>query len=219
MEFGGAPGPGAYAQALAGAKLCARDLGARFRRAHRRTACGEVIFKRHDDLHAQGVRRRLTALTSSTLGIGMLVCGVYLIAAMAQLCVGWWLDRRSPQVGVRAGGRPAGAAAPARGDHGQLLHARPAVSMMFFVFGQIPINDAMIARYAAEEWRARAYAVRYVVSSARARSPCRSSPGSTRQAATSGAVLPAGDDRLPYVRRGAAVPVRAGKDRAKEAAA
>jgi len=36
--------------------------------------------------------------------------------------------------------------------------------MMFFVFGQIPINDAMIAKYTAEEWRARAYAVRYVVS-------------------------------------------------------
>jgi hypothetical protein len=39
-----------------------------------------------------------------------------------------------------------------------------AAAMMFFVFGQIPINDAMIARYTAEEWRARAYAVRYVVS-------------------------------------------------------
>jgi hypothetical protein len=39
-----------------------------------------------------------------------------------------------------------------------------AVVMMFFVFGQIPINDAMIARYTAEAWRARAYAVRYVVS-------------------------------------------------------
>jgi hypothetical protein len=39
-----------------------------------------------------------------------------------------------------------------------------AVAMMFFVFGQIPINDAMIAKYTAEEWRARAYAVRYVVS-------------------------------------------------------
>jgi len=38
------------------------------------------------------------------------------------------------------------------------------VAMMFFVFGQIPINDAMIARYTAEAWRARAYAVRYVVS-------------------------------------------------------
>jgi hypothetical protein len=39
-----------------------------------------------------------------------------------------------------------------------------AVAMMFFVFGQIPINDAMIARYTAEEWRARAYGVRYVMS-------------------------------------------------------
>ena len=39
-----------------------------------------------------------------------------------------------------------------------------AVAMMFFVFGQIPINDAMIARYTADEWRARAYSVRYVVS-------------------------------------------------------
>src|SRR3989442_13445964 len=36
--------------------------------------------------------------------------------------------------------------------------------MMFFVFVQIPINDAMIARYTAEEWRARAYAGSYVVS-------------------------------------------------------
>jgi formate hydrogenlyase subunit 3/multisubunit Na+/H+ antiporter MnhD subunit len=39
-----------------------------------------------------------------------------------------------------------------------------AVAMMFFVFGQIPINDAMVAKYTAEEWRARAYGVRYVVS-------------------------------------------------------
>jgi len=39
-----------------------------------------------------------------------------------------------------------------------------ALAMMFFVFGQVPINDAMIARYTAQEWRARAYAVRYVMS-------------------------------------------------------
>jgi hypothetical protein len=36
--------------------------------------------------------------------------------------------------------------------------------MMFFIFGQVPINDAMVARFTAEQWRARAYAVRYVVS-------------------------------------------------------
>ena len=39
-----------------------------------------------------------------------------------------------------------------------------ALAMMFAVFGQVPINDAMIARYTAEEWRARAYSVRYVMS-------------------------------------------------------
>jgi len=39
-----------------------------------------------------------------------------------------------------------------------------ALAMMFFVFGQIPINDAMVAAYSDEKWRSRAFAVRYVVS-------------------------------------------------------
>ena len=36
--------------------------------------------------------------------------------------------------------------------------------MMFFVFGQIPINDALIAYYTNEAWRPRVYAVKYVIS-------------------------------------------------------
>ncbi len=39
-----------------------------------------------------------------------------------------------------------------------------AIAMMFVVFGLIPINDAMVARYAHDSWRSRVYAVRYVVS-------------------------------------------------------
>ena len=107
---------------------------------------------------------RLSALTHSTLGIGLLICGVYLIAAMAQLCVGWWLDRRPlkgvfvPVVALQV---PLLVLAGTTENYLMLLVA---VAMMFFVFGQIPINDAMIARYTSEEWRARAYAVRYVVS-------------------------------------------------------
>ena len=38
------------------------------------------------------------------------------------------------------------------------------VLMMLMVFGQIPLNDAIIGRYTRDEYRARAYAVRYVVS-------------------------------------------------------
>jgi len=107
---------------------------------------------------------RLSALTQSTFGIGALVCAVYLIAAMAQLCVGWWLDHRSlksvfvPVVALQV---PLLVLAGTAENAAMLLVA---VAMMFFVFGQIPINDAMIARYTAEAWRARAYAVRYVVS-------------------------------------------------------
>ncbi|HEY4637657.1 MAG TPA: MFS transporter, partial [Burkholderiales bacterium] len=39
-----------------------------------------------------------------------------------------------------------------------------AVLMMLAVFGQIPLNDAIVGRYCADEYRARVLAVRYVVS-------------------------------------------------------
>ncbi|HEY6239773.1 MAG TPA: MFS transporter [Burkholderiales bacterium] len=128
------------------------------------TACGGVIFNATTISMPKVFDQRLSTLTHSTLGIGMLVCGVYLIAAMAQLCVGWWLDRRSlksvfvPVVALQV---PLLLLAGGTESYAMLLVA---VAMMFFVFGQIPINDAMIARYTREEWRARAYAVRYVVS-------------------------------------------------------
>ncbi len=128
------------------------------------TACGGVIFNATTIAMPKVFDERLAALTHSTFGIGALVCGVYLIAAMAQLCVGWWLDRRSlksvfvPVVALQV---PLLALAGTMQNYAMLAVA---VAMMFFVFGQIPINDAMIARYTAEEWRARAYAVRYVVS-------------------------------------------------------
>jgi MFS family permease len=128
------------------------------------TACGGVIFNATTISMPKVFDERLSSLTSSTFGIGALVCGVYLIAAMAQLCVGWWLDRRSlksvfvPVVALQV---PLLVLAGTTENAAMLLVA---VAMMFFVFGQIPINDAMIARYTAEAWRARAYAVRYVVS-------------------------------------------------------
>jgi MFS family permease len=151
-------------KAAAAAKLSRADLARVFGVLTVATACGGVIFNATTISMPKVFDERLTALTSSTLGIGMLVCGVYLIAAMAQLCVGWWLDRRSlksvfvPVVALQV---PLLLLA---GTMENYLMLATAVAMMFFVFGQIPINDAMIARYTAEEWRARAYAVRYVLS-------------------------------------------------------
>jgi MFS family permease len=107
---------------------------------------------------------RLKALTDTTFGIGLLVCITYLIAAMAQLAVGHLIDRRPIKgvfVVVLIAQVPLLYAAATLANLGMLVVA---TAMMFAVFGQIPINDAMVARYTAEEWRARAYAVRYVVS-------------------------------------------------------
>ena len=128
------------------------------------TICGGVIFNATTVSMPKVFDERLSALTQSTLGIGLLVCMVYLIAAMAQLLVGWWLDRKSlkavfvPVVALQV---PLLLAAGSLQGYAMLACA---VAMMFFVFGQIPINDAMIAHYTSDEWRARAYAVRYVLS-------------------------------------------------------
>ena len=107
---------------------------------------------------------RLTALTSTSLGIGALVCFTYLVAAMAQLIVGYWIDRgglKRVLVPVVAFQVPLLLLAGIFSDYALLFIA---VGMMFFVFGQIPINDAMVARYTADEWRARALGLRYVLS-------------------------------------------------------
>jgi MFS family permease len=160
----GATGAAPARKAAVATRLSRADLARVFGVLTVATACGGVIFNATTISMPKVFDERLTALTSSTLGIGILVCGVYLIAAMAQLCVGWWLDRRSlksvfvPVVALQV---PLLALA---GTMDNYLMLATAVAMMFFVFGQIPINDAMIARYTAEEWRARAYAVRYVVS-------------------------------------------------------
>jgi MFS family permease len=152
------------ARKLSAAKLSRAELARVFAVLTVATACGGVIFNATTISMPKVFDERLSALTHSTFGVGVLVCGVYLIAAMAQLCVGLWLDRRSlksvflPVVALQV---PLLALA---GTMESYLMLATAVAMMFFVFGQIPINDAMIARYTAEEWRARAYAVRYVVS-------------------------------------------------------
>jgi MFS family permease len=39
-----------------------------------------------------------------------------------------------------------------------------ALCMMMAIFGQIPLNDAIVGKYVADEYRARVLSVRYVVS-------------------------------------------------------
>ncbi len=127
------------------------------------TICGGVIFNSTTIAMPKVFAERLTVV-DTTLGIGALVALVYVFAAVAQLVVGHLIDRYSLKVVLLA---VTGLQVPllwlagASQDAAMLIVA---FFMMFFVFGQIPLNDSMVALYVDEHWRSRVYALRYVVS-------------------------------------------------------
>lgn len=128
------------------------------------TACSGIIFAATTNAMPKIFDERLSALVHTTSGIGTLVSIVYVIAAMAQLLVGQLIDRRSLRgvfLTLAALQVPLLLLAGAMTNWAMLIIA---VAMMFVIFGLIPINDAMVARYAQDAWRSRVYAVRYVVS-------------------------------------------------------
>jgi MFS family permease len=128
------------------------------------TMCSGVIFAATSNAMPKIFEERLASLVHTTTGIGTLISAVYVIAAMAQLVVGRLIDRHSMRgvfLALAAPQVPLLLLAGTLTDWGMLAAA---LAMMFVIFGLIPINDAMVARYAHDAWRSRVYAVRYVVS-------------------------------------------------------
>ena len=128
------------------------------------TACGGVIFNSTTVAMPKVFDERLASLTQSNFGIGALVAFVYSLAALAQLAMGSLIDRfelRRLMVGIALVQIPLLALA-ANLEGWAMLGA--ALAMMLAVFGQIPLNDSIVGRYVADEYRARVLSVRYVVS-------------------------------------------------------
>jgi MFS family permease len=128
------------------------------------TSMGGVIFNALAVSMPKIFDERLPALAGGTLGIGVLVCLVYVFAAVAQLIVGRFIDRhplRSVFIPVTIAQAPLLLLAVSL-DGWALVAV--SLALMFVVFGQIPINDAIVARHTDAGWRSRVYAVRYVVS-------------------------------------------------------
>ena len=128
------------------------------------TAFGGIIFNSTTVSMPKVFDERLQALTRTNFGIGALVAAVYALAAFAQVVMGTLIDRvelRRLMIGVALAQIPLLALA-ANLQGWAMLGA--ALLMMLAVFGQIPLNDAIVGRYCADEYRARVLAVRYVVS-------------------------------------------------------
>jgi len=128
------------------------------------TACGGIIFNSTTISMPKVFDERLSALTQTNFGIGLLVAVVYTMAAFAQVVMGALIDRmelRRLMIGVGLIQIPMLWLA-ANLEGWAMLGV--ALLMMLAVFGQIPLNDAIVGRYVADEFRARVLGVRYVVS-------------------------------------------------------
>jgi MFS family permease len=106
---------------------------------------------------------RMTEWTTSTAGIGTLAMIVYTVAAFAQIAVGKWIDRHpvKPIFLAVCGFQVPLLLLVAHAQAGPMMAA--SVATMLLVFGQIPINDALIARYTTQTWRSRVYSLKYVL--------------------------------------------------------
>ncbi len=106
---------------------------------------------------------RLLALAQSPAWIGFIAAGVYLFGALAQYVIGHLIDRHS----LKSVFLPmAFVVAPLLAISARLIDLPLVLAMIGIIigiFGQVTINDAMVAKYTNEQWRSRAYAARYFI--------------------------------------------------------
>jgi len=106
-------------------------------------------------------QERLSNLTSNTATLGIITFFVYLSGAFAQYVIGNLLDKRSlktvflPLAMIIV---PALYIAASIDDYWLIGLA---ILIIVAIFGQVTVNDTMLGKYTADEWRGRAYAARY----------------------------------------------------------
>jgi MFS family permease len=106
---------------------------------------------------------RLLEVTKSPALLGIIAACVYVFGAMTQYTIGKLLDRHSLKT----------VALPLSFMLAPMLYLAATLSNLPLIvvcigivmgaFGQVTVNDAMVGKYTTEEWRSRAYAVRYFV--------------------------------------------------------
>jgi MFS family permease len=106
---------------------------------------------------------RLADLTKSPALLGVIAACVYVFGAMTQYTIGKLLDHHSLKT----------VALPLSFMLAPFLYLAAGLSNLPLIvvsigivmgaFGQVTVNDAMVGKYTTEEWRSRAYAVRYFI--------------------------------------------------------
>ncbi|MBM7060144.1 MFS transporter [Pseudomonas sp. UL073] len=128
------------------------------------TASGGVVFNATTVTYPKLFQVRLHDLLVSPESLGLVVSLAYAFGAVAQLTMGRLLDRfslKTPFVLLTLCRAPLLVGlAYAEGWSVIVLGA----AFMFAVFGQVTVNDAMVANFVAPQWQSRVFALRYFVS-------------------------------------------------------
>ncbi|WP_248746384.1 MFS transporter [Pseudomonas sp. MWU12-2037] len=128
------------------------------------TATGGVVFNATTMTYPKLFQERLHEWLASPQLLGVIVSLAYAFGAVAQLSIGRMLDRMSlkwPFVVLTLCQAPLlfGLAYV----DGLLVMVLGA-ALMFVVFGQVTVNDAMVANFVAPQWQSRVFALRYCLS-------------------------------------------------------
>lgn len=128
------------------------------------SVAGSLIFNAINLSLPKMIDDRVAALANSPALIGGVVFAIYALGSLSQLLMGRLVDRhplRAVFVPLSLLYVPCLLLAIGARDVAIIVLA---FGVVFAMFGQVTINDTMVAKYTTDEWRARVYALRYSLS-------------------------------------------------------
>jgi len=127
------------------------------------TAIGGLIFQSTTFALPKIFAERLGDFAGTATRVGWYAFLVFSLAALAQLVVGYLVDRHSIRLVFAVIALLQALFFFIMTQLNGIAALIVAIAFMFAVFGQIPINDVLVGRMARSEWHSRAYALRYLV--------------------------------------------------------
>jgi len=127
------------------------------------TASGGFIFGAMTFVVPRYFEISMTDVSTSVAVTGLLASLVYAVASFSQIAIGWLIDRYSPKniLLIMAVGQVLFIYLAAQFNDFALFIAM--LLAMSFVFGQIPITDAILSRYVPDAWRGRVFSVKFLL--------------------------------------------------------
>src|SRR5947209_6945099 len=106
---------------------------------------------------------RLAGVTQSPALLGVIAAGVYVFGAMTQYTIGRLIDHYSLKTVMLPLSFMLAPFIYFAATLSNLPLIIASIGLVMGAFGQVTVNDAMVGKYTSEEWRSRAYSVRYFI--------------------------------------------------------